>query len=191
MIWLLLATATATVSAQDAADHEALRALKGGLVQAINKRDMGALETIVHKPFMVTVITQDSFTDVAGMKAYYDSLFTRKLLRLANVTISAEADELSQIYTGTFAVARGSTQEVYALADGRRFTMPGRWTAVALKEGDQWKLLAVHDGTNFLENPVLGAIEKSTSYLAAGSLGGGLAAGLLVGFLLGRRRGKA
>ena len=33
------------------------------------------------------------------------------------------ADESAQIYTGTFAVARGGTKEVYELGDGRTYTI--------------------------------------------------------------------
>ena len=75
--------------------------------------------------------------------------------------MDAEADELAQIYTGTFAVARGSTKERYELADGRGFDMQGRWTATAIKEDGQWKVLAIHTGTNFLDNPVINAIERN------------------------------
>jgi hypothetical protein len=98
--------------------------------------------------------------------------------------ITADADELSQIYTGTFAVTRGSTKEHYELADGRGFDLKGRWTGVSIKEDGQWKMLAVHTGTNFLDNPVLAAIEKSVAWVGAGAG----AIGLLIGFLLGRWR---
>jgi ketosteroid isomerase-like protein len=177
--------------AAQAADHEALRKIKADVVSAINTRDLRAMDRILHKPFMVTVITQDSFTDTGALQAYYDGLFSRKLLRLARVTMEAEADELSQIYTGTFGVARGSTKEVYEMADGRRFDMRGRWTATVIKDDGQWKLLAIHDGTSFLDNPVLTAVEKGTLPFGLGGLAVGLVLGLAMGFLAGRRRTTA
>ena len=188
---LALALVALTISAaraDEAADHDGLRALKAGILKAINTRDVGAIETIAHKPFLATVITQDSFTDAGALKAYYEGLFTRTFLRMAKVEMAAEADELSQIYTGTFAVARGSTTETYELTDGRRFEMKGRWTATAIKEDGVWKLLAIHDGTSFLDNPVLAAIEKST--LKVGAIGGalGVVIGLGLGLLVSRRR---
>jgi ketosteroid isomerase-like protein len=185
--------ASLPASAQDAgqaADHDALRKLKAGVVGAINSRDLRAMDRILHQPFMVTVITQDSFTDTGALQAYYDGLFSRKLLRIARITMEAEADELSQIHTGTFAVARGTTKEVYEMADGRRFDMRGRWTATAIKDEGQWKLLAIHDGTNFLDNPVLTAVEKGTLPFGIGGLAVGLALGLFAGFLAGRRRAR-
>jgi hypothetical protein len=174
--------------ASQAADHEALRKLKTDVVNAINTRDVQRIDTLLNKPFMSTLITQDSFNDVARLKAYFDDLFTRRILRINKLTMEAEADEPAQIYTGTFAVARGSTKEVYELGDGRTFTIPGRWTATTIKSGGQWKILAVHTGVNFIDNPVLTAIEKSTLYFAAGGVAVGLVIGFLAGFFVRRKR---
>jgi uncharacterized protein DUF4440 len=185
---LLLAVNAAAQEGSPAGDHDALRKIKADVLNAINTRNLRGLDAIVHRPFMVTVITQDSFTDAGALQAYYDGLFTRKLLRMKKVTIEADADELSQIYTATFAVARGSTKELYEMADGRSFDMRGRWTATAIKDGGQWKLLALHDGTNFMDNPVLATVEKSTAYTGAGGFAAGLAAGVLGSVLIRRRR---
>jgi ketosteroid isomerase-like protein len=174
--------------ASQAADHEALRKLKTDVVNAINTRDVQRIDILLNKPFMSTLITQDSFNDVARLKAYFDDLFTRRILRINKLTMEAEADEPSQIYTGTFAVARGSTKEVYELGDGRTFTIPGRWTATTIKNGGQWKILAVHTGVNFIDNPVITAIEKSTSYFAVGGVAVGLVIGFLAGFFVRRKR---
>ncbi|MGD9671402.1 MAG: DUF4440 domain-containing protein [Hyphomicrobiaceae bacterium] len=170
------------------ADHEALRALKAQAVQAVNTKDYALARSLLHEPFMATVITQDSFNDFGSFKAYFESLYTRPLLRMKSISMSAEADELSQIYTGTFALTRGSTKERYELADGRAFDMDGRWTAVSMKNNDGWKIVAVHAGTNFLDNPVLGAIEQSAMYFAIGGLAAGLAIGFVGGRLFTRRR---
>ena len=173
-----------------AADHEALRKLKTDVINAINTRDMQRVDALLYNPFMSTLVSQDSFTDVNRLKAYYDDLFTRKILRFNKITLSAEPDEPAQIYSGTFAVARGSTNDVYELADGRTFTVPGRWTATTIKDRGQWKVLAVHTGVNFVDNPVITAIEKSTLYFGAGGAAIGLVIGFLVGFFI-RRRPRA
>lgn len=171
------------------ADHQALRAMKEQLTSAINQQDFEAARKLVHTPMLATAVTQDSFADFDAMAGYFKSLFTRDTLRMKSVKLAADADELSQIYTGTFAVTRGSTKEDYELADGRSFQLKGRWTATSIKDVDgNWKLLAIHSGTNFLDNPVLAAIEKSVAWVGAGA---GLI-GLVLGFLLGRwRRRKA
>jgi len=188
-VFCLCSGAALAQAPSDAADHDALRRLKTDVLDAINARDLGKVDTLLHKPFMTTVITQDSFSEVGKLKSYFDDLFTRKFLRIKSITMQAEADELARIYRGaTFAVARGTTRERYELADGRSFDMPGRWTAVAVKDNGQWQLLAVHSGTNFLDNPVLNTIEKSTVHFGAGGAAAGAVVGFGLGYLLCRRR---
>lgn len=191
---LLLTIAATGASAQgndQTADHDALRKLKGDLEQAVSKRDFEAAKNLFHQPFMATVITQDSFTDLGTMKSYFDGLFTRSFLRMKDVSMKAEADDLSTIYTGTFAMTRGSTLERYELADGRTFDMSGRWTAVSIKEADgRWKVLGIHMGTNFLDNPVLNAIERSVPWVGAGAGCLGLLIGFASGWFFWRRRAQ-
>lgn len=174
------------------ADHVALRKLKSELVQAINARDFETARTLVHKPMLATAVTQDSFNDFDSLVDFYNSLFTRDTLRMKEVRLNAEADELSQIYTGTFAITRGSTNEHYVLADGRSFDLKGRWTATSIKEPEgNWRLLAIHSGTNFLDNPVLTAAAKSAMWVGIGAGVIGILLGFLVGRLTKRRQAAA
>lgn len=187
MAWPVLAGAQTTGTPED---HDALRALKDQAIAAVNSRDYNAVQTLLHDPFMATVITQDSFTDFDAMKAYFEGLFTRKLLRIKDVQFSAEADDYSTVYTGTFALTKGTDVEHYEMADGRAFDMNGRWTAISIKDGDDWKIAAIHMGTNFLDNPVLNAIEKSVLWTGIGGVAVGLIAGLAGGWFIGGRRAK-
>jgi hypothetical protein len=185
---MLLGRPLLAQNVSQAADHEALRKLKTDVITAINTRNVQSMDTLLHKPFMSTLITQDSFTDIERLKAYFDGLFTRPVLRINKITMEAEPDEQAQIYTGTFAVARGGTKEVYELGDGRTYTIPGRWTATTIKDNGQWKVLAVHTGVNFIDNPVMTAVEKSTLYFGAGGVALGAVIGFLLGFLIRRKR---
>jgi fatty acid desaturase/ketosteroid isomerase-like protein len=190
-ILLGLSGAAHAQNAGTPADHEALRKLKNDIVSAINNRDMAAADALLHKPFLATVVTQDSFNDFGKLKDYFEGLYTRDHLRMKKITMEADADELSQIYQGTFAVTRGSTRERYDLADGRSFDLNGRWTAVSMKDGDAWTVLAIHSGTNFLDNPVLGAIQRSVLWFGAGGLAIGLLVGFAAGWFIRRRRVRA
>lgn len=178
---------TAQATTED--EHNALRKLKDDLAQAVSKRDFDAAQKVMHQPFMATLVTQDSFTDMAQLKNYFDSLFTRSTLRIKDLSITPQADELSQIYTGTFALTKGSTAEHYQMDDGRNFDLKGRWTAVSIKENDgSWKLLSFHSGVNFLDNPVLDVIEKSVFWVGFAGAGTGLLLGFLGGWFLKRRQ---
>ncbi|MEQ1669497.1 MAG: DUF4440 domain-containing protein [Hyphomicrobium sp.] len=185
---LFLSFAAFAQSADQEADHDALRKLKAEATEAVNKRDYAAARKALNDPFIATLVTQDHFSDFEKLKAYFESLYTRNFLRMKSVTMSAEADEKSQIYTGTFAINKGSTKERYELADGRAFDMDGRWTSVAIKQNGEWKILAVHTGTNFLDNPVLTAIEKSVTWFGLGGVLIGLLAGFAGGWFVKRAR---
>ena len=187
-----LLTAPAWAQSPEEVEHIALRKLKDEIGVAISKRDFGAASKLLHQPFMATVITQESFTDIAPLKQYYDSLFTRHSPQIKDISIVPEADELSKIMTGTFAFTRGSTAERYVLADGRAFDLKGRWTAASIKEPDgSWRILAIHTGVNFLDNPVINTIEKSLVWIGAACTAFGTALGLLGGWFIWRFRRRA
>jgi ketosteroid isomerase-like protein len=174
--------------AGEAADHEALRKLKSEVISAINTKNLDRIDALLHKPFLATVVTQDSFNDAGKLKAYFEGLFTRRFLRIAKLTMDSDADEPAEIITGTFAVARGGTKERYEMADGRSFTLDGRWTATALKDAGQWKVLTIHSGVNFIDNPVINAIERTTMWFAGGGFALGAVIGILIGWFFTRRR---
>lgn len=172
-------------------DHDALRKLMADTLTAINSKDYATAQGLMAKPFRATVLTQDSFTDFDTLKDYYENLYTRDQLRMKTVKLSATPDDLSQIYSGTYAVSSGTTEEFYEMADGRSFTMHGRWSAVTAKQDGQWKIVAVHTGVNPIDNPILTAIEKATVWLAAGTAGAGFLGGLVFAWLWRRLRGAA
>jgi len=61
---------------------------------------------MLHKPFLSTVITQESCQQTGKLRGWFDDLFSRPLRASGNFRIQPRPDEMAQIYTGTFAVAR-------------------------------------------------------------------------------------
>jgi len=183
-----LAAPAAAQTTGTPADHDGLRQLKTDVVDAINARDYAKTGAVMAKPFMATVLTQDSFVEIDKLKAYFESLFSRTVLGVKSIKMQADADDYATILEGPFAFAKGSTKERYEMKDGRVFDMNGRWTAVATKQDGRWKVAAIHTGVNFLDNPVLGEIEKGASWFGAGGLGLGLLLGGALGWFMGRRR---
>lgn len=82
--------------------------------------------------------------------------------------------------------------ERYILSDGRPYDLQTRWTATMAKESDgQWRVRAIHIGTNFLDNPILTEAEHALGKAAAAGLAGGLLVGGLFGWFVGRRKKKS
>ena len=125
------------------------------------------------------------------MKDYFSKYFgPEKRLRSLNMTL--EPDVLTELSADkTWGLAYGKGTEVYTLNDGRVFAMPTRWTSVVVKENDgKWRVRSMHIGTDFLDNPLLTAVEGSVKKFTAGAAAIGALVGLAIGVLVGRRRRK-
>ena len=101
-----------------------------------------------------------------------------------DLKVSFEPDQKSIIYGDTNAVALGSSQAHFKLAEGLEFDVDGRWTADLIKANDRWQLSAIHYSVNMFDNPLLNNAKRLTWMIGVGA---GIV-GLIAGFLLGRRR---
>lgn len=178
--------------AQDAGDkpiHDELRGMLGGLTQAINARQYDKLAPFFHEKMRVTTINQEFLASHDEIAPYFNKWFGQGGY-LKSLEMTLEADVETELHGDkSFGIARGKGMERYELADGRKFDMPTRWTATVIRDADgKWRILALHIGTNFLDNPLLSAVEGATVKVGVGGAIGGLVLGLLVGWLAWRRK---
>jgi len=192
-ILLLLAPLPAHAAAGSGteADHQQLRALLAVVRDAVNNRDVAALTPYLHTPFAATMITQDLITTPEELQAYYDKWMRGDNAFVKKLTIAPEADALTQIYDDKYGIVYGSNVENYELATGNNYTLHSRWTATVIKDDGRWKLLTVHAGINFVDNPVLAAATENTTLIGAGAGVIGLLVGLLLSWGYSRVRRRA
>jgi len=191
-LFLVLASATAYPAEEaDHAIHEELRALLQGMQQAINEERYSDLEPYFHENLRVTTINQEVISERSEITDYFESWFGEDGY-LATLEISLTADDTTELYGDkSFGIVRGTGTEKYVLSDGRDFDMITRWTATVLKDTDgHWRILALHIGTNFLDNPILSVAESSLKAFAAAGALAGLILGWLITLLFMRRRKK-
>ncbi len=172
----------------DEAIHSELRALLGGMEEAVNNGSYGDLAQYFHEDAFITTINQEVLSSAAEIEPYFEGWFGEGGY-LESLRMDLEADALTEFFGDkTFGIVRGSGQEDYVLSKGRFIPMQTRWTATMSKnDAGEWKILALHIGTNFLDNPVHTATENAVKYAA----GGGIVIGLLIGFFVGRRKRSA
>jgi hypothetical protein len=176
----------------DEAIHNELRALLSGIEQAVNTQSYGDLAQYVHESAYITTINQEVLSSGAEIEPYFESWFGEDGY-LKSMKMDLEADALTEFFGDrTFGIVRGWGEEDYELANGRFFPMKTRWTATVSKnDAGEWKILALHTGTNFLDNPVLSATTSAAKYGTSGLGVVGLVVGLLLGYLFGRRKRPA
>jgi ketosteroid isomerase-like protein len=188
----LIAPARLLAQEPDHAIHEELRGLLRGIQSAVNEGKYDELPKYFHDKMRVTTINQEVISTPAEIPAYFNKWFGSGGF-LKKVVMKLNADDLTELYGDkTWGIVRGSGEEDYSLADGRFFPMKTRWTATLAKDADgKWRVLTLHIGTNFLDNPILGKAETALAQFAAGGLTLGALIGGVIGFLVGRRRKAA
>lgn len=196
LITTLLLLAAPLAIAQDEepdhAIHEELRALLTGIETAINTEQYGDLKQYFHEKLYITTITQEVMLSHDDIAPYFEGHFGEGG-RLEKLDMRLNADALTDFYADkTMGIVLGSGEEDYLLADGRFFAMKTRWTAtVAIDTDGKWRILALHIGTDFMDNPVIVAVEEAVkTYMIRGAIGGAIV-GLILGVLFGRRRKAA
>ena len=191
-IVILSASFSAFAQEADRAIHKELRGLLTGIEQAVNNEKYDELAPFFHNKISVTTINQEVITSNSEISAYFRKWFgSGGYLKKVNMKLTA--DDLTQLYGHkTYGIVRGYGNEDYVLSDGRKFEMKTRWTATVSKNAKgKWKILALHIGTNFLDNPILAKAESSLMVFAGGGLALGGLIGGLAGFLAGRRKRSA
>jgi hypothetical protein len=160
-----------------AAEHAALRGLRGSLVEALNKQDVAALAPHLAKEFVYTGIDQTVITELAGLDAFFTRVFTAPDAPVENMTIEAEPTTLTRFIADNVGVCYGTAKETYKLKNGKDFVLNSRWTATCLKEDGAWKISAIQSGVNVLDNTLLNNTQKLCR--------NGALVGLIVGLLFG------
>lgn len=184
---LLLISPALAAQETDQAIHEELRGVLIGIEKAVNSESYGSLARYFHENLTITTINQEIISTRAEIEPYFEKWFGPGGY-LKTLKMSLEADELTELYADkTFGIVRGSGEEDYVLSDSRSFPMKTRWTATVIKDTDgRWRILTLHIGTDFLNNPILSVAEESVKFFGIVGGTGGLVIGALVMFLLGR-----
>jgi ketosteroid isomerase-like protein len=170
--------------AKDEAVHNELRALRDGLIDAMNKGDIDRELTFMHPNVVVTWHNAEVSRGRDGVRAYLTRMLSGPDRIVSSYSATVAIDELTILYGGSTGISFGSAIEHFKLNDGRTLDLPARWSATVVKDGDKWLIASLHASDNLFDNPLL-AMAKRTAYWAGGVA---LVVGLIAGFAIGRRR---
>lgn len=162
-------------------DKNALRNLRAVYEKAIASRDLAALKPHLAADFTAVMITADEVKGYDGILAYWKKVedFLGK-----DGTYQVTIDPDDTIFDGNIAIAKGRANE-HAVRSGKTLDFVSKWTAVARKEGGEWKLVRIQASIDPVGNPIIKALQGYKQWIV------GLAAlvgGLIIGRLLPRRK---
>ena len=169
------------------ATHQALRAIKSDMEQALNAQDLDKLLSHVHPNVVFTTMNNDVRVGKDAIRAYYDKMMNGPDRVVRKLTAKFEVDELTRLY-GNTGVAQGSSADHYVLTDGTDITVNSRWTCTLVKEGDRWLIAAFHYSTNVFDNPVLGMVKRTALVYGGIAVVAMLLAGIVIGRFTVRRK---
>ncbi len=172
------------VRAAENPNHDQLRALRDGITNAMNRRDIDTLLTFLHPKVVFTTMNGDVARGHEAIRTYYAKMMEGPNRVVDSITVKFNADELTDLYLNdSLGICYGSTQDVYTLKGGKRMDINARWTATMIKEDGKWLVTAIQYSTNMFDNPVLTAFKKTMMMLGMGCA----VIGLLLGMMIGRK----
>ena len=196
---LLLLSAIATgawgqdeVSSSDPAAteqiHEQLRALRDRMLKSYEARDVDALLKDVEPNVVVTWQNADRNLNHAEFLEFYRDMVGGESSVVKEMSSNFVADGESLIYGDDTAIAYGTCTDHFVLSDGSELDLTSKWTATAVKTGEDWKVASFHMSSSIFDNPVLSA--ANGWLVKIGIIGGviGLIVGFVVAYLICKRK---
>ena len=167
--------------------HNALRALKKRLVDAMNKNDIDGMLAELHPNVVITWQNAEVSRGHKGVREYLERMTKGSNAIVRGYHADIDVDALTALYGDNTGIAYGSSVEQFDLAAGTSFTLHGRWSATMVKENGRWLLASVHASSNLFDNPLVAAARKSL-YVGVGV---SFVLALIIGWFLGRRSSRA
>ena len=122
-----------------------------------------------------------------GVRQYLRRMLEGPDRKVDRFNADVNVDALTVLYGGDTGISYGSAVERFTLKGGSDFSLPARWSATLVKDGDRWLIASLHASDNLFDNPLLN-LARRVAWWAGGLC---LLLGLGLGFMLGRRRRRA
>jgi uncharacterized protein (TIGR02246 family) len=180
LVWLF----TLTMPAQEDPAHNELRAVRDGMLAAMNSGDIEAQLRFLHPNATITWHNAEVSRGHEGVRGYLNRMLNGPSKVVERFGAEVNVDELSILFGGDTAIAFGSADEHFTLTGGRTFDFTGRWSATLVKENGKWLVANLHTSDNIFDNPLLNRAVSALWWVG----GGALLIGLFAGWLIGRRR---
>lgn len=182
-----LASSAANMDPAVEATHNELRALRDGLLDAVNKGDIERELTYLDTNVVVTWHNAEVSRGREGVRDYYNRLTSGPSKMVDKFSAEINVDELTILHGENTGISFGSSVEHFKLTNGRSFDLKGRWTTTMVKKDGRWLIASLHVSTNIFDNVMLDLAKKYAVRAAVIAF----VAGTLLGWLIGRRRKAA
>ncbi len=169
------------------ATHNELRALRDGLMDAINKGDIDRELPYLTTNVVVTWHNAEVSRGREGVRDYYNRMMNGPNKLVADFHAEINVDELTILYGENTGISFGSSVEHFKLTNGRSFDLKGRWTVTMVKQDGRWLIASLHVSTNIFDNAMLDMAKTYAIRVVCIAV----VVSAILGWLIGRRRKAA
>jgi len=171
------------VSAQDneAEDRTRLLAMLNSIETALNDQRYDALTPLLDENVVAIFLDGVVVRTPAEVTAYIDKFLGSESAILKGFKTTADIGDQARFF-GNIAVADGTSNDVFDLADGSQLSIDSVWSVTLDKSSGNWQIVQIHFSTSVFDNPLVEAANDRLMMIVT------IAAiiALIVGLLLGR-----
>lgn len=184
VLCILLLTTGGVVDAESdphAVDREQMRAMLADVEAALNAHDFGQAARHLDEDGVITYYNTEVTQGHEEGIRYFNRMLKDAAAVVKEYSVTSEVSAPA-VFHGNTAVAYGTTEEHFKLAEGLEFVLHGRWSTTLQKKQDSWKIIALHFSSNLFDNPLLNNA-KRLNWIIGGTA---FATGILLMFIFGR-----
>lgn len=169
-----------------AVTHEALRALRTELHDALQSRNVDALLKTLHPNVVFTTSGGDALRGREGVRAYFEKMLEGPDAIVKSFAYDIQSDELSILHGDDMAIAWGPSHDHYEFTGGETIDMDTRWSATLVWDEGRWLIASGHSSLPAFDNALLNTATGMVPKAGFAGLLGGLFVGSIGGLLIGR-----
>lgn len=157
---LFLLSSSLSLFAIQLQDEGDLNKLMTEAAEVFNNGDHNSLVKYLADDF--TLITMDNmkYSSLEEFKEAYDFFFNSGESPLIGMSVIPNIDGTPFFMNDNAVLLNGTAHETYYFADATVRSLTTRWTAVALKVNDEWKIKQLHFSSNIFDNPVVNELKS-------------------------------
>ncbi|HFD13089.1 MAG TPA: hypothetical protein ENJ32_11580 [Crenotrichaceae bacterium] len=140
-------------------DRQALRNILVDMKQALNQQDFSPAKKYLDENGVITYYNAEVTVGYDQAKQYFERMLKQSNAVVSDYSLSGDVSAPA-IFHGNTAIAYGTTEEKFKLAEGLEFTLNGHWSATLYKKAGDWRIINLHFSANLFDNPLLRAARK-------------------------------
>lgn len=137
-------------------DRQQLRVILNDMKQALNQLDFSQAAKHLDENGVITYYNAEVTVGYEQAKQYFDRMLKQSNAIVSEYSLTGDVSAPALFHDNS-AVAYGTTEETFKLAEGLEFTLNGHWSATMHKRANNWKIVNLHFSANLFDNPLLRA----------------------------------